>query len=230
MKVFLFAISLMMPVLACAAGNKFQERCEENAAGSMPVLQTKQTGYTIDNSHSIAELTEMRRAGQANGYSFGLTKTSSVVAIDVKAPTLSDSASHTECLSPQIAIQMYYSPMVIYIGSEFKPGSCAYNEVLAHELRHRKTYLDFLPKAEGVVRAALNENYEGHPLYIAGGGPSESMLKEIAAHWMPYVKAEMRKAESLHAEIDTAEESVRLSKVCQGEVQSILGAYNLTSR
>jgi hypothetical protein len=82
-----------------------------------------------------------------------------------------------ECIAPQIAVSLFYSPIVLYVGSEFSPGSWAYQEILAHEMRHLKTYLDHLPKVESVLRPAL----------AIDSGP------------LPYIKNEMGRVELLQA-------------------------------
>ena len=69
---------------------------------------------------------------------------------------LQDPVSGYECVAPQIGVTITYVPVVIYIGREFPPGTCAYDEILKHELRHLKTYMDYLPRVEeaGLIVAA----------------------------------------------------------------------------
>ena len=44
----------------------------------------------------------------------------------------------------------------------------------------------------------------------------------IDTGWLPYIKAEMRKVETLQAAIDSPQEYARLGKACKGEIQNIL--------
>ena len=97
----------------------------------------------------------MKGTARANTWVLGLTKTDSRVAIALAGPMLQDPASGYECVAPQITVSLTYAPVVIYIGREFAPGTCAYDEILAHELRHMKTYMEHLPRVEKTVRAAL---------------------------------------------------------------------------
>jgi hypothetical protein len=66
-------------------------------------------------------------------------------------------------------VSLSYPPIVIYVGSEFEPGSCAYREILAHEMRHLKAYVDYLPKVESRVRETLGRRFAAKPVYAARG-------------------------------------------------------------
>jgi hypothetical protein len=136
---------------------------------------------------------------------------------------LEDRLSGYECISPQIEVELSYAPVIIYIGREFKPGTCAYDEILAHEMRHLKAYLDHLPKVEEVVRKALSNRFDNKPLYARSGQARASLQREVDTGWMPYMKRELVRVEAKQALIDTPQEYARLSRVCKGEVQSLIG-------
>jgi hypothetical protein len=112
--------------------------------------------------------------------------------------------------------------VVIYVGSEFAPGSCGYQEILTHELRHMKTYMDHLPVVEKIVRDAFAKRFEAKPLYAPSGTARSALEHEINSGWMPFIKAEMAKVETQQAMIDSVEEYARLGKACGGEIQNIL--------
>jgi hypothetical protein len=159
------------------------------------------------------------RPGQ---YVLGLTRTESHVSINVGGRLLVDPPSGYECIAPHIEIKLYYPPIVIYVSREFAAGSCAYEEVLTHEMRHLNAYLDYLPRAEARVRAALAQRFENKPLYARIGQAQSLLQREIDRGWMPYIKSEMSKVEGLQAAIDSPQEYARLGKVCGGEVQSLI--------
>lgn len=200
----------------------FQKRCEDTIGGAISVLSSRQGGYRIDNTRSIHDLTRLKGGGAPNAYVLGLTHTESRVSIQVAGRMLSDPATGYDCIAPRISVTLYYLPIVVYVGREFPPGSCAYQEVLAHEMRHLNTYLDYLPKAEARVRAALARRFEARPLYARSGQAQGLLQNEIDRSWMPYIKSEMQRVEGLHAAIDSPQEYARLGKVCAGEVQSLI--------
>jgi hypothetical protein len=54
-----------------------------------------------------------------------------------------------------IAASLSDRPIGVDTGSDFVHATCTYQEVLALEMRHLKTYPDHLPKVEVSARAAL---------------------------------------------------------------------------
>ncbi|SFC15506.1 hypothetical protein [Massilia yuzhufengensis] len=208
---------------ACAAQRTdFQARCEDTIGETLSVLTGTQNGFRIDNSIGYRSLTAMKGGARAGQVVLGLTRTESRVSINVGGRLLSDPASGYECIAPHIEVGLVYPPIVVYVSREFAPGSCAYDEVLAHEKRHLAAYLDYLPKAEARVRLALERRFADKPLYARIGHAQGLLQREIDRSWMPYIKSEMAKVEALQAAIDSPQEYARLGKVCGGEVQSLI--------
>ncbi|SFM44685.1 hypothetical protein [Rugamonas rubra] len=204
------------------ARTPFQIRCEDSISKTVSVLSAQQNGYTIDNHLSYRSLTVMKGSARGNSVVLGITRTESKVKIGLSGPILQDPVSGYECVAPQIKVSLYYVPVVIYVGREFEPGTCMYQEVLNHELRHLQAYMGHLPKVELVVREALAKRFEAKPLYAPAGTAMSALEHEIDSGWLPFIKAEMQKVEADQALIDTPEEYARLSKVCNGEVQDMV--------
>jgi len=217
-------LALLAAAGAAQARSPFQLRCEAMAAGASATFSSHDNGYRIDNSIPYRTLTRMKRPNVASGYVLGLTRTESRVSIKVDGKMLADAGAGLECVAPRIEVALYYQPVVIYVGREFEPDTCAYREILAHEMRHLKSYMDYLPKVEERARERLGRRFAGKPLYAASGRARDLLQGEIDRSWMPYIKAEMGRVEKLQADIDSPREYARLSKVCQGEVQSLIGS------
>jgi hypothetical protein len=208
-----------------AAGRTaFESRCVEAAHDAVTTFATRTSGWRIDNTLSYRDLTRMKRPGVRNGFVLGLTRTESRVAIQADGTLLQSPDGTMECVLPRIAVTLYYQPIVMYVSREFKPGSCAYDEILAHEMRHLNSYLDYLPKVEERVRARLGGRFAGRPLYARAGESRVLLQRDIDRNWMPYIRGEMGRVELMQAAIDSPREYARLSKVCQGEVQSLIGS------
>jgi hypothetical protein len=218
------ALFCMASGLACAAPARtaFQIRCEDDISKTVSVLTAQQNGYSIDNHIGYRSLSMMKPSGRANTFVLGLTKTESRVAIGLNGPMLHDPVSGYDCVAPQISVKLYYVPIVIYVGKEFPKGTCGYEEILAHELRHMRAYMDSLPRVEQTVRAALIKRFGDKPLYAPGGTANAALSNEIDNGWLPYIKAEMAKVETVQAAIDSPQEYARLGKACNGEIQNIL--------
>jgi len=227
MRLLLLALSLLA-VTHASARTAFQARCEDNLGRAEPVFSIRQPTYRVDNTLSVRSLTAMKGPAPPGSYVLGLTRTESQVVISVAGRMLHDPQTRYECLAPRLKVALFYVPIVVYVGREFAPGTCAYREILAHEMRHLKTYLEHLPKVESVVRNGIAVRFGGRPMYAPAGQARSLLQRELDSYWVPYIKREMAKAEALQAAIDTPQEYARLSKVCQGEVQSLIGSAKRT--
>ena len=228
MRTLLLVLALLCTNSAWAARGLFQIRCEDAMSKTVTVLATQDNGYTIDNTQSFRALTALKGRAPANAFVLGLTRAQGRLSIASDGALLRDPLSGYECIAPKIDVELYYTPIVIYVGREFAPGTCAYQEILAHEMRHLKAYRDHLPKVERTVRKALSARFDNKPLYARSGQASASLKREIDTGWMPYMKRELASVEVQQAAIDTPEEYARLSRVCKGEVQSLIGPVNRT--
>jgi hypothetical protein len=219
---------LLAPAGGAHARTPFQDSCEAASSRAGARFSSRDSGFRIDNSLSLRTLTGMKRPGVQNGLVLGLTRTESRVAIKVDGKLLTQPDGLLECIMPQLEVTLYYPPIVVYVGSEFAPGTCSYREILAHEMRHLHAYMDFLPKAEARIRDRLATRFTGKPLYARQGQGRDLLQREIDASWMPFIKAEMMRVERLQAAIDNPQEYARLGKVCRGELQSLIGSTRST--
>jgi len=239
-------VGLCMLVAAggAAAEGSFRARCEAARPGldggarrPEVSVEAHDSGYRIDNSLSYRALTRIKRTVPGGGYVLGLTRAESRVAISVEGSILADPETGQECLRPQVGVSLSYLPIVVYIGREFEPGTCAYREILAHEMRHLKVYVDYLPKVESKVRATLLRRFDERnahgpahlPVYAPRGQALARVQQELDGRWMPFIKTEMARAKALQAGIDSPAEYARLGKLCQGEVQSLIGSTRRSS-
>lgn len=227
---FLLACACSGAAQEAAARTRFQARCEDTMSKTVSMLSSTDNGYMIDNTRSYKELTAMKAPVAPGTVVLGLTKTESRVSVTLAGGILQDKSSGYECVAPEIKVALYYAPIVVYVGREFKPGSCSYKEVLAHEMRHLNTYRAHLPKVETVVRAALARRFEDKPLYAPIGQAKLLLEKEIDHGWMPYMKNQMAAVEAQQAAVDSPKEYARLSKVCKGEVQFLIRSARTTRK
>jgi len=200
----------------------FQIRCEDTISKTVSVLSSQQNGFTINNQLPYHALTA--KAGNMDNRmeTLGLTVTKGMYKAKLGGPVLQDAASGYECIAPKVEITLNYSPVLIYVGNEFAPGTCAYNEILAHEQRHLKAYMENLARVEKVVTDALNKRFTGQPLYAPSGTAMSALEHEINGTWFPFIRDEFEKGKIEQARIDTPEEYARMGKVCNGEIADII--------
>ncbi|HEY1042807.1 MAG TPA: hypothetical protein VGE60_03000, partial [Telluria sp.] len=216
MKILALLLALCWSCAAQAARTPFQARCEDTIARTSTSLVARQAGYVVDNTKSFRELTSLKGPGVQRGFVLGLTRTESHVTIDATGSILLDRDSNYECIAPHIVVNLWYSPIVVYISREFGPGTCPYREVLTHELRHVKLYTAHMEQVARSVRAALEARFGDKPMYAPRGQSNAMLGREIDTRWIPYIKAELAKVEPVHESIDSVDEYTRLSKVCAG--------------
>ena len=209
--------------LACAGERTpFQIRCEDTISKTVSVLSSKSNGYTINNQLSYKMLTARAGTAAGNMATLGLTVTQGQYRATLGGPLLQDAAGGYECIAPKVDISLNYSPVLIYVGNEFAPGTCAYRTILAHELRHLQAYMDNLARVEKVVRQALDQRFEAKPLYAPAGTAMSALEHEINSVWFPFIRDEFDKGKVQQQAIDTPEEYARMGKVCDGEIAEIL--------
>lgn len=207
---------------AAAQRTPFQIRCEDTITKSVSVLKAQQDGYTINNQLPYRALTARTGSSNRGMQTLGLTVTQGMHKAAVGGPILQDRESGYECIAPKVDIQLYYSAVRIYVGSEFAPGTCAYKEILAHEMRHLKAHMDNLARVQKVVGDALNKRFAGQPMYAPSGTAMSALQHEISSTWFNFIRDEFEKGKVDQEKIDSPEEYARLGKACNGEIAQIL--------
>jgi hypothetical protein len=203
----------------------FQMRCEETLTHKAVVVSSSQSDYHVDNTVSSRVLNKMSIHTYASEQMLGLTELQSSIEIEFDGPVLQDSQSGTECLAPRIQVALRYMPIKVYVAREFAEGSCPYEEVLTHELRHVQVYRENLPKVEAQLRSALAQRFPPKLLYAPTGHSKLVLRHDIDTKWLPYIKEEMAKVETIQLSLDSEEETYRLSHACAGEVAVELGLH-----
>ncbi len=193
---------VLAPALLAASGGALAERsmfqalCEDQMERYKPVVRASTSGYSIDHSLSLRQLSTMRGPVPAGAYVLGLTSVKASTEVNHASPVMRNPVTHYECFSPRITVTMTYQPAVIYIGREFAAGSCAYQEILAHEMRHLNTYFNELPKVERIVRAAVERRFGGPPSYAPEDQTRRELDRELADVWIPYLTRELTRVET----------------------------------
>jgi hypothetical protein len=224
MRLWLLLACLLVATGAQAAAQRtpFQIRCEDTISKSVSVLKAQQDGYTINNQLPYRALTARTGSMDRRMETLGLTVTQGLHKAAVGGPILQDPVSGYECIAPKVDIQLYYSPVRIYVGSEFAPGTCAYKEILDHEMRHLKAHMDNLARVQKVVGDALNKRFAGQPMYAPSGTALSALQHEVGSNWFNFIRDEFEKGKADQDRIDTPEEYARLGKACNGEIAAVL--------
>ena len=198
--------------------------------GEVELQASGLSGHRLDHTRSLLDLTGMAARMVPGRFVLGYTWTEARVQLATEFKTTQDPRSSRECVAPRVKVTLSYEPIVIYIGREFVPGSCAYEAVLAHEMRHLNAYRAHYAAVEAQLRASLRRHFEVPAQPVPLGQGQARLEQDIEQHWLPAIKAELQKAEAQQRAIDSPQEQARLSKVCQGEVQSIIKSVGTARR
>lgn len=124
-----------------------------------------------------------------------------------------------ECGSPNLTISYGYTPLTVYVASEFPRGTCAYDQIYAHEMAHVSIYQRHAEGLESELRTELQRRFADQGIWRGSAGQVQRLLQqELDARWLPYIKRRLQAVEAEQATIDTPEEYARVAAACEGEI------------
>ena len=187
-------------------------------------IKRLETPVTLDRNYSVAALRAIGPAlSRPNERVLGLTRATSRVSVETRIASYIDRSGRWECASPALTVSYGYSPLTVYVAREIAAGSCAYNEVYQHELRHVQTYQARLRRIEPEIAQALQQRFATGAAWRGPKGQAQRVLqRELDERWLPFIKRTIEQVESEQALIDTPQEYARVAKSCHGEVERLL--------
>ena len=198
-------------------------RCGGRSEKTEIIITTRQNGFEIINRLGSRALNTKSKSSYAGDYVVGLTSLESTTQIDFDGPVWQDEETGGECFAPRIAISLHYAPIQVFIGNEFKPGTCSYGVILDHEKQHVRLYQENLPRVENILRSLMEKRFANKPLYTPSGKSKQILESEIDTLWRPLIRAEFAKIQIEQNLLDSDEGLASVSWACLGEVQKILG-------
>jgi len=212
----------LLPLLALA-GPCLADQCDELPKPSVTVKRLEEK-VSYNTSYSYKTLNNLGAAlAQPGRQVLGLTRGNATASFASKTQSFVDRTGRWECASPQITLTFGFTPVTVYVAREFPPGSCAYKEILDHEMRHLKTYQEHMVSIEKSLAETLTARFVTDKPWRGPAGQAAAQLqKELDERWLPYVQREIAKVDAAQALIDTAEEYERVANACDGEVKKRL--------
>jgi len=163
-------------------------------------------------------------AGAAGGRVLGLStaRLAESSRVDIHLSILSD-GSFCATVSG-VAAAFGFDQRRVFIANELPEGSCAFDEVLAHEMRHVRVDDEasraFLPKVEARLRA---EALAAPPLRSRDRrGVVEAQQRRVRAAMRSLLDEFSRERDRLQAAVDTTDEYKRVTASCGGEIAKLL--------
>lgn len=124
------------------------------------------------------------------------------------------------CGRPRLKISFSMQKYDLHVGREFKPGSCEFNEILAHEMQHVQVYEQNLPLLrDHFVRMA---NQFSAPVIFANRDEMSAYLAKLQNYVGLSADNELAAIARLHQYIDTQDEYARLDNACNKNIGNLI--------
>lgn len=153
----------------------------------------------------------------------GLTRGQAIAKFSARSTVLADPTGRWECASHQVTLEYGFSPLTVYVGKEFPQGSCAHDEIYAHELKHVRVYQAHARKIEPEITERLRERFATTtPARGPRGDTQQRLMQQIHQQWIPYVKRLLDEANIAQRDVDSPEEYERVAASCNGAIKKQL--------
>lgn len=150
----------------------------------------------------------------------GLARGIAITRFDMKSTTLTTPDKQWECASIALNVEYGFSPMTIYVAREFAKDSCAYNEILQHEMLHVRAFTEHAKNIEQEITETLRQRFQRSTPWRGAAGTSVHKLQaEINDRWIPYLKRMLDKVNVEQRLIDSPEEYARIASSCNGTIK-----------
>lgn len=209
--------------LLLVAGPCWADPCDQLPKPSVTVKRIE-VPITYNTEYSFRSLTniaaDLARPGR---HVLGLTRGNATVSFASNTPSIVDSRGRWECASPQITLSYGFNPMTVYVAREFPRGTCAFQEIHEHEMRHVDAYLRHINSIEKELTDTLTARFAGEKIWRGPVGQTGRLIQqEFNARWVPYVQQQIKRVDEAQAKIDTTAEYERVTNACQGEIKKRL--------
>lgn len=213
---------LILPLLLVASLSR-ADPCDELPQPSVTIKRIDER-LSYNTEYSYRSLTNIGAALARPGKQvLGLTRGNATVSFASASPSIIDPTGRWECASPQITLTFGFSPMTVYVAREFPEGTCAYKEILEHEMRHVEAYQKHIASIEKELTESLNARFVTGAVWRGPVGQTAARLRqELDGRWAPYVQRQIKLVDEAQAKIDTAEEYERVANACGGEISKVL--------
>jgi hypothetical protein len=218
-KPFLLFALLASSCLTAFAASDFERSCQEQLPPSVVTVTTAPSAIRYDFSKSVRDLshTMSYHKSAPGSNTLGLTVTEMKFASKWAWSTLPGPAGQS-CVRASVAVTVSGDPQTIFVAKEFPQGSCAFNEIVKHELRHAQASQSHLERVADYYQKAIGDAFGQTILYGDAGQLKAHVQDALQGKWMPQIKADLAKVSYLHAQIDTPQEYARNNTICNGEI------------
>lgn len=214
--------ALLLANAAYAMADSFEEKCEAELPRGDITVEAQKVAPVIDYSKSFLEITQMTHESvSASQFAMGATVTK--LARDIQTDFHGERTFLGRvCIRAKLKVTLSYAPMQVYIAKEFGESSCFAREVYLHEMRHVRTYENFLKgyavRLQDVLVGALGQDV----YYFDSEVSARKVLQDVIDKQLStLLNKSIKDINRAQNRIDTPEESLRLVAACRGETDKL---------
>lgn len=214
-----YFLILCLPALlwGCSPDESFEAYCRAQLKPVAIQVLTEVPPHRVDNTLNRAEISDiLTRGGQpvTDARALGATQASLEHEVYARQDTLG--VRGLACARPSIEVKLHLVAPVVYMAREYPPGTCRYDTVYLHEMRHVHAYEALLERTAKAVRAQLEARFP--PQYLARGESPAALQGELSAYvdqtLMPEVSQMLSKSRAIQTAIDSEDEYLRITLAC----------------
>jgi hypothetical protein len=218
----LAAVALFLTLAAPGAyARSFRAECEARLKPTNIRVEPELSAYTTTSALSTHQLSVMSPPGVAGEYTVGLTVAQLSSRIEFEQNGLHQPETNEDCTRLHIRVTLSYNPITVYVGREFRAGSCAYREVLQHEQKHVAAYEQHLRDAAANVEISMRAHFGNTIHYGDPQALQAGIAADVKTYWLPLAQQQLADVERYQKAIDTPEEYERNRSVCNGDIVKI---------
>lgn len=201
---------------------EFKASCEARLPPTKIRVTSLPSSVVYDFSLSVDDITARAHHTAAQGnVTLGLTEAAFQLNVSTQSSKLVSTAGMA-CMRPTIEVTVQVGPQRVFIGREFAQGSCAFNEIAKHELKHVYANQAQLERTAQLLEKALQQQFGNQVFYGVDGQLNKAFVDGIKANWIPWGQARFKEGDTVHQAIDSPQEYARNNTMCEAEVPRIL--------
>jgi hypothetical protein len=216
----LLAMWLVVGPARAATPVDFDTTCADEARRTVVETRFDAGDVRLDLSRSAAELTAMKSIG-GRWRTSGLTTMTQQIGIRTWTRVL-QAPDGRGCALPRLELTVIVAPQQVYVGREFARGSCSFDEIVAHEMRHVQANREHAARVVRSFEIRLRAAFSDRPLQGDPATLHAEVMRTLEVDWLPRLKAALEQVDPRQPVIDSEGESDRLSHACDGEIAAIL--------
>lgn len=134
------------------------------------------------------------------------------------------SSTGLACTRPHLTLTLEVGPQRVYVAREFPQGTCAFNDIARHELRHVYANQEGIEAAASALQQEMEAYYGNRIFYGDKASLRAQMEKEVRQTWLPRLQDQMKAIDLRHNDIDSPQEYLRNQSICDGAIPKALRA------